>query len=101
MEVTDSANVIIIFDQSNKENIPPLCNTNKGKIPILHPTTSLKKCDKPKSKRVPLADITNLFNNPTSTATFTLPHQHPNGVLDLPRRTSSVHDSGTLRMRFR
>ncbi|KAK7312854.1 hypothetical protein VNO77_37047 [Canavalia gladiata] len=100
MEAINRANVIIVFDQSNKENVPPLCNTNKGKIPIPHAPTSFHKYGKQKPKRVPLADITNLFNNPTSTSTFTLPCQHPNGVSDLPR-PPSVYDSRTLRMRFR
>ncbi|GAU27087.1 hypothetical protein TSUD_103960 [Trifolium subterraneum] len=45
--------------QSNKENIPPVyTNGEKNKNSL-----SIKKNNKRKMKRIPLADITNLFEN--------------------------------------
>ncbi|KAG4967838.1 hypothetical protein JHK82_033553 [Glycine max] len=81
MEASDIATITI--DHSNKENVPPACNTNKVKN---------KNHNKPKPNRVPLTDITNLFNN-SATATFTLAHQQQNIVSALP--------GTTLRMGFR
>ncbi|KAH1128202.1 hypothetical protein GYH30_016669 [Glycine max] len=71
MKFHDTA--IIISDQDNKESVPPTYNTNK--VSILHMPTSFKnnKHNMQKPKRVPLADITNLFNNSVAT-TFTLAH---------------------------
>ncbi|XP_027348179.1 pentatricopeptide repeat-containing protein At3g58590 [Abrus precatorius] len=88
MEASDTATTI--FDESNKENVPPTCDNNKGMTPIPHTTTALKNkkgCNR-KPKRVPLADITNLFNNSTTTR----PHQRQIGVSDL-RRTHTIHRS--------
>ncbi|KAK2424658.1 hypothetical protein QL285_034998 [Trifolium repens] len=51
---------------SNKENIPPIYTNlekNKNSIPLITSSSSFKKNSKRKMKRVPLADITNLFEN--------------------------------------
>ncbi|KAL5147787.1 hypothetical protein HKD37_06G017392 [Glycine soja] len=70
--------------ETRRENVPPACNTNKVKR---------KNHNNPKpKKRVPLADITNRFNN-SATTTFTLAHQQQSGV--------SVLSGRTLRMGFR
>lgn len=116
MEATTTA----ISDQSNKENVPPVYNAanNKGKIPILpHAGPSLKnnhkkKGSKRKPKKVPLADITALFNNnlnsaatTTFTYTTTLPHQpqYPSDPSSISRRRTVLISpaSKTLRMGFR
>ncbi|KAG5020772.1 hypothetical protein JHK87_016627 [Glycine soja] len=99
----------IISDHSDKENVPPItCNnsTNKDKSKTLIPHIMAKsfknmKCTKRMRKRVPLADITNLFNNFVTSITFTLSHQQQQfGVSSaLPRRAPRT--SKTLRMGFR
>ncbi|CAJ2660563.1 unnamed protein product [Trifolium pratense] len=94
--------------QTNKENIPPV---NKNSIPLI--ASSFKKnSSKRKIKRIPLADITNLFQN---SSPFTMTPER-NGVSSvLPsasillrsnsrRRTLVVAQatvSKTLRMGFR
>lgn len=51
-------------DVCNKENIPPVCtNAEKKKNPIPPMVASFKRNSKRMMKRVPLADITNLFDN--------------------------------------
>ncbi|KAL9297764.1 hypothetical protein ACSQ67_023660 [Phaseolus vulgaris] len=105
MEVFNTAT--IISDLGNKENVPPFCNSNvnkdKGKTPVPH-IKSLsfknKKRSTRKLKRLPLADVTNLFNN-SATDVFNLSHHHHQqiGVSIIPKRTPS--SSKTLRMRFR
>lgn len=99
----------IISDHTDKENVPPItCNnsTNKDKSKTLIPHIMAKsfknmKCTKRMRKRVPLADITNLFNNFVTSITFTLSHQQQQfGVSSaLPRRAPRT--SKTLRMGFR
>jgi len=74
-------NTSTILSQNNKENVPPACNTNK-----------VKNKNNTNCKRVPLTDITNLFNNSAKT-TFTIVHQQQVRVSDLPGKT--------LRMGFR
>jgi secreted trypsin-like serine protease len=52
--------------ESNKENIPPVytnVENNKNSIHLITSSSSFKKNSKRKMKRVPLADITNLFEN--------------------------------------
>ncbi|RZB75509.1 hypothetical protein D0Y65_034105 [Glycine soja] len=100
---------LVALGYSNKENVPPTtCNSNtnkvKSKTPIPHITAkSFKNMKRTKKmpKRVPLADITNLFNNFVTTTTFTLSHHHQQfGVSSaLPSRTPRT--SKTLRMGFR
>ncbi|XP_027343317.1 uncharacterized protein LOC113855886 [Abrus precatorius] len=105
-----------IHHESNKENIPPICikeesnNTSKKKNPIPPMASSFKKSRKRKTKRIPLADITHLFNN---SSPLTTPHQET-GVSSLPsssvllrsnsrRKTLTVLPaaSKSLRMGFR
>lgn len=117
------ASVAAVFsDQSNKENVPPVCNnTNKGKkISIPHTSPSFKhkkkgsaSATKRKPKRVPLADITNLFNINSDRSTLTLAQRQPqigvSALLSDPaisqRRivatSAIVPSSKTLRMGFR
>ena len=107
MEITATA----ISDQSNKENIPPfVCNnTKKGKnlIPHVSPSFKSNNVTKRRAKRIPLADITHLFNESTTTSTFTLAREQQFGVsaipsASLPRSgTPVVPRSKTLRMGFR
>ncbi|KAJ1415805.1 hypothetical protein SESBI_17868 [Sesbania bispinosa] len=112
MEATTTTIATVISDQNNKENVPPICNTSKGKSLIPHTAPSFKnkkKCSKRKPKRVPLADITALINN-SATSTFNLTHQQQSAVSALPsdpsisRRktvTPAVPGSKALRMSFR
>ena len=97
----------IISNHANKENVPSFCNSyankDKGKTPIPHIKSisfKKKKCSTPNLKRLPLADVTNLFNN-SPTDVFNLSHlqRQQIGVSVIPRRTSC--SSKTLRMRFR
>ncbi|QCE09732.1 hypothetical protein DEO72_LG10g955 [Vigna unguiculata] len=52
-------------DDSNKENVPPIntVSSEKKKNPIPPMAPSFKRNTKRKMKRVPLSDITHLFNN--------------------------------------
>ncbi|CAK8577092.1 unnamed protein product [Lathyrus sativus] len=73
-------------NQSNKENVPPVCK-NKISISQIAPSSSSfksknkKKVIQRKLKRVPLADITNLCNissaSSSTSTNFTLSHQQP------------------------
>lgn len=106
-------------DESNKENTPPVCtkgekkkkNNKRNPIPPMAP--SFKKNGKRKIlKRIPLADITHLFNNSSSTP---LAQEEGNGVSSsaLPSASVLLHSnsrrrtvvvvpcSKTLRMGFR
>jgi secreted trypsin-like serine protease len=52
--------------ESIKENIPPVytnVENNKNSIHLITSSSSFKKISKRKMKRIPLADITNLFEN--------------------------------------
>ncbi|CAJ1956670.1 unnamed protein product [Sphenostylis stenocarpa] len=54
----------VTHDESNKENVPPIITVlEKKKNPIPPVAPSFKRNTKRKMKRVPLADITHLFNN--------------------------------------
>ncbi|WVY99427.1 hypothetical protein V8G54_025497 [Vigna mungo] len=54
----------VSHDQSDKENVPPIDTiSEKKKNPIPPMAPSFKRNTKRKMKRVPLADITHLFNN--------------------------------------
>ncbi|BAT92333.1 hypothetical protein LR48_Vigan05g136700 [Vigna angularis] len=54
----------VSHDQSDKENVPPINTVSeKKKNPIPPMAPSFKRNTKRKMKRVPLADITHLFNN--------------------------------------
>lgn len=94
-----SASASVISEQSNKENIPPppVCKAKgkKNPIPVKVKVPSFKGGigNKRKPKRIPLADITQLFNNSE------LPHQQLNGVF--PSISQMVPASKTLRMGFR
>ncbi|OIW05990.1 hypothetical protein TanjilG_11677 [Lupinus angustifolius] len=112
----------VVFEQNNKENIPPpisLCNATKAKCkkknPIQKKVSSFKSSgsgNKRKAKRIPLADITNLFSNSSSTFNFSHRHHHcqvSNSVSAVPSlpisisrcRAQVVSPSKTLRMGFR
>ncbi|KAI9093268.1 hypothetical protein K1719_027282 [Acacia pycnantha] len=52
--------VAIVSDQSNKENVPPL--SSKSLIPPVAPSFKKKRRRRININRIPLADITNLFN---------------------------------------
>ena len=102
MDVFNTAT--IISDHGNKENVPPFCNSNvnkdKGKASIPHIMSisfKNKKRSTRKLKRLPLADITNLFNN-SATDVFDLSDPQM-GFSVIPRRIPCC--SKTLRMRFR
>ncbi|KAL2331646.1 hypothetical protein Fmac_019227 [Flemingia macrophylla] len=95
--------VTFTHDDSEKENIPPLCNNGEKKknpIPIMPQSFKRKGKRSMKKKRVPLADITILFNNSA---------QEQNGVSSIPsasvllqRSTPMLlRGSKTLRMGFR
>ncbi|BAT89996.1 hypothetical protein LR48_Vigan08g099400 [Vigna angularis] len=93
-----------ISNHGNKENVPPFCNSNvnkdKGKITIPHMMSisfKNKKRSTLRLKRLPLTDVTNLFNN-SATDVFNLSHQQM-GFSVIPRRIPCC--SKTLRMRFR
>ncbi|RDX80326.1 hypothetical protein CR513_39138, partial [Mucuna pruriens] len=66
------------MEASNKENVPPACNASKG----------VPQCSNNKKhvKRMPLADITNRFDNSAATI--------------FPHRVSAL-SARTLRMGFR
>ncbi|TKY48916.1 hypothetical protein E2542_SST26339 [Spatholobus suberectus] len=71
------------YDESNKENIPPVCtNGEKKKNPIPPMASSFKRNGKRKIKRVPLADITNLVNDSA---------QELNGVSAIPSALLLLH----------
>lgn len=107
-------------DDSNKENIPPSKgeeknnnnNKKKKKNPIPPIAPSFKKKSNRKTKRVPLADITNLFRMNSAPLTTTaheengVPATSPSDSVMLHsnsrRRTVIVvPGSKTLRMGFR
>ncbi|KAG2397115.1 uncharacterized protein HKW66_Vig0146490 [Vigna angularis] len=58
---------IIILKQNNKENVPPACNSSNSN------NNKIKNKKNTNPKRVPLTDITNLFNNSAKTRVSTLP----------------------------
>ncbi|KAE9592985.1 hypothetical protein Lal_00029348 [Lupinus albus] len=104
MESTTTTTFIatnVIFDQNNKENIPPLfslCNTtmakcnNKKKKNTIQTKVPSFKCigsgNKRKPKRIPFSDITNLFNN--SSSTFTLSHRRHHHHRQLGNSVSAI-----------
>ncbi|WJX69326.1 hypothetical protein P8452_53591 [Trifolium repens] len=84
---------------SNKENIPPVYTNlekNKNSIPLMT-SSCFKKNSKRKMKRVPLADITNLFEN-SSTLTMT---REENGVSSVLPSTSIVFRLNSRRRALR
>jgi hypothetical protein len=83
---------------SNKENIPPVYTNfekNKNSIPLITSSSSFKKNSKRKMKRVPLADITNLFEN-SSTLT-----REENSVSSVLPSSSIVFRSNSRRRALR
>ncbi|CAL0333836.1 unnamed protein product [Lupinus luteus] len=86
----------VIFEQNNKENTPPLISLRKAtkakckkKNPIQTKVPSFRSSgsgNKRKAKRIPLADITNLFNNASSTFTC----QVSNSVSAIPSLQISI-----------
>jgi secreted trypsin-like serine protease len=82
---------------SNKENIPPVYTNlekNKNSIPLMT-SSCFKKNSKRKMKRVPLADITNLFEN-SSTLT-----REENSVSSVLPSSSIVFRSNSRRRALR
>ncbi|CAJ1978799.1 unnamed protein product [Sphenostylis stenocarpa] len=94
-----------ISNHGNKENVPPIgssyVNKDKSKTPIPHIMSisfKNKKRSTRKLKRLPLADVTNLFNS-NATDVFNLSHHQHIGASAILRRTHGC--SNTLRMGFR
>ncbi|OIV99183.1 hypothetical protein TanjilG_19679 [Lupinus angustifolius] len=102
-------------EQNNKENVPPFCNTMKAKFkksPISQKAKipsfkSIGNGIQRKPKRIPLSDITDLFNN---SSTFTISHHHRqinDLVSEIPSvsisrwRAQVASPSKSLRMGFR
>ncbi|KAK7257378.1 hypothetical protein RIF29_31316 [Crotalaria pallida] len=114
---TTAAGAGEISEQGNKENIPPSISnkTTKGKCnkkkkkknPIQPKATSFKKGksgNKQKSKRVPLADITDLFNNSSTVTLRQQQQQHQqqqqqpsDSVAEVPSSSSAASSSIPLR----
>ncbi|KAL2331649.1 hypothetical protein Fmac_019230 [Flemingia macrophylla] len=93
--------VTFTLDQINRQNIPPLCNNSKKKK---NPISLISPSFKRKVKRVPLADITNLFNNSAheQNGISALASASLSSVSSSPRRTLLLlGGSKTLRMAFR
>ncbi|TKY48915.1 hypothetical protein E2542_SST26338 [Spatholobus suberectus] len=77
------------YDESNKENITPVCtNGVKKKNPIPPMASSFKRNSKRKIKRVPLADVTNLLNDAA---------QELNGASSLPSASVLLHSNSRRR----
>ncbi|CAL0328931.1 unnamed protein product [Lupinus luteus] len=102
-------------EQNNKENIPPFCNTTKSKCrkspisqkPKIPSFKNTANGIQRKPKRIPLSDITDLFNN---SSTFTISHHHRqinDLVSEIPSASISrwriqvASPSKSLRMGFR